>query len=53
MATKVSDFGRRVAVFGGGPGGMTAAHELAERGYEVDLYERHQILGGKCRSFGV
>jgi uncharacterized protein with NAD-binding domain and iron-sulfur cluster len=53
MATKVSDLGRRVAVFGGGPGGMTAAHELAERGYEVDLYERHQILGGKCRSFGV
>ncbi len=42
---------RRVAIFGGGPAGMTAAHELAERGFEVDLYERHEVLGGKVRSF--
>ncbi|MBJ7328549.1 MAG: FAD-dependent oxidoreductase [Solirubrobacteraceae bacterium] len=41
---------RRVAVFGGGVGGLTAAHELAERGFEVDLYERN-VLGGKARSY--
>lgn len=45
--------GRRVAVFGGGPAGMTAAHELAERGFHVDLYERHEVLGGKVRSISV
>jgi uncharacterized protein with NAD-binding domain and iron-sulfur cluster len=42
---------RHVAVFGGGPAGLTTAHELAERGFIVDLYERHRILGGKVRSF--
>ncbi|MBP2324465.1 uncharacterized protein with NAD-binding domain and iron-sulfur cluster [Kibdelosporangium banguiense] len=41
--------GRRVAVFGGGMGGLTVAHELAERGYQVTVYER-KAWGGKCRS---
>ena len=45
--------GRRVAVFGGGPGGLTAAHELAERGFDVTVYERHDVLGGKTRSYSV
>lgn len=43
--------GRRVAVFGGGPAGLTVAHELIERGFEVDLFERHDVLGGKVRSY--
>jgi uncharacterized protein with NAD-binding domain and iron-sulfur cluster len=42
---------RRVAVFGAGPGGLTAAHELAERGFKVDVYERLDRLGGMVRSF--
>jgi uncharacterized protein with NAD-binding domain and iron-sulfur cluster len=29
---------------------MTVAHELAERGFRVALYERHAVLGGKVRS---
>ncbi|MGP3982572.1 hydroxysqualene dehydroxylase [Streptomyces sp. KR80] len=44
--------GRRVAVLGGGIGGLTAAHELAERGFEVTVYERKE-LGGKARSIPV
>lgn len=40
-----------VAVFGGGVGGLTAAHVLARRGFDVQLYERHDILGGKTRSW--
>jgi uncharacterized protein with NAD-binding domain and iron-sulfur cluster len=44
--------GRRVAVLGGGVGGLTAAHELAERGFDVTVYER-RAFGGKARSFGV
>ncbi|MEV0333385.1 FAD-dependent oxidoreductase [Nocardia sp. NPDC050717] len=44
--------GRTVAVFGGGMAGLSAAHELAERGYEVTVYEP-AFLGGKARSMGV
>lgn len=43
---------RTVAVLGGGVAGMTAAHELAERGYAVTVYER-RALGGKARSMDV
>lgn len=43
----------RVAVFGGGMGGLCAAHELIERGFEVDVYESRAIWGGKARSYGV
>lgn len=41
---------RRVAILGGGIGGLTAAHELAERGFDVDVYEASTLLGGKARS---
>ncbi|GAA0398082.1 FAD-dependent oxidoreductase [Streptomyces luteireticuli] len=44
---------RRVAVLGGGVAGLTAAHELAERGFEVTVYERKGALGGKARSMDV
>ncbi|MGW8779231.1 hydroxysqualene dehydroxylase [Streptomyces sp. NPDC055796] len=44
--------GSRVAVLGGGVAGLTAAHELAERGYAVTVYER-RALGGKARSMDV
>ncbi|GAB4255342.1 MAG: FAD-dependent oxidoreductase [Deferrisomatales bacterium] len=37
----------KVAVIGGGPGGMSAAYQLALRGYRVSLYEREEKLGGK------
>ena len=41
-----------VAIFGGGVAGLTAAHELADRGFRVTGYER-RAWGGKARSFGV
>lgn len=41
-----------VAVLGGGVAGLTAAHELAERGFRVTVYER-KALGGKARSIDV
>jgi uncharacterized protein with NAD-binding domain and iron-sulfur cluster len=44
--------GKRVAVLGGGMAGLTAAHELVERGFSVDVYEP-VALGGKARSIGV
>jgi len=45
--------GNRVAVLGGGVGGMSAAHELVERGFKVTVYERQSIPGGKARSVGA
>lgn len=42
--------GNKVAVLGGGVGGMSAAHELVERGFKVTVYERQAIPGGKARS---
>jgi 2,4-dienoyl-CoA reductase (NADPH2) len=38
---------KKVMVIGGGPGGMEAACILAERGHEVDLYEKSDTLGGQ------
>ncbi|MET9386130.1 FAD-dependent oxidoreductase [Streptomyces sp. NPDC002928] len=45
--------GPRVAVLGGGVSGLSAAHELAERGYAVTVYEYYDVLGGKARSMDV
>lgn len=43
----------KVVVLGGGVGGLSAAHELVTRGFEVEVYELHSIPGGKARSYGV
>jgi thioredoxin reductase len=37
---------KKVAVIGGGPGGMKAAIVAAERGHKVTLYEKSGSLGG-------
>ncbi|HEX4384809.1 MAG TPA: NAD(P)-binding protein, partial [Myxococcales bacterium] len=40
----------KVLVVGGGIGGMTAAQELLERGFEVSVYDYRSIPGGKSRT---
>jgi len=45
--------GNRVIILGGGVGGMSAAHELAERDFDVTVYETRPIAGGKARSVSV
>ena len=44
---------RSVAILGGGVGGLSAAQELAERGFAVTVYERRDAFGGKARSLSV
>jgi geranylgeranyl pyrophosphate synthase/uncharacterized protein with NAD-binding domain and iron-sulfur cluster len=43
----------RVVILGGGVAGMSAAHELVERGFEVVVLERRDVAGGKARSVRV
>ncbi|MDX1994045.1 MAG: FAD-dependent oxidoreductase [bacterium] len=43
----------KVVILGGGVAGMSAAHELVERGFEVEVYELRPIPGGKARSISV
>ena len=44
----------KVVILGGGVAGLSAAHELIERGFEVDVYEKKPVyLGGKARSVDV
>src|ERR1043166_3418345 len=43
----------RVIILGGGVAGMSAAHELVERGFEVVVLERRDVAGGKARSIPV
>jgi NADH-quinone oxidoreductase subunit F len=38
--------GRRVAVIGSGPAGLTAALRLAQRGYPVTVFEKYPVPGG-------
>ena len=44
---------RSAAVVGGGLAGLTAAALLAERGFQVTLFERNDYLGGKLGSWPV
>ncbi len=39
----------RVAVIGGGPGGLMCAYELTKKGYQATILERKQELGGALR----
>lgn len=38
--------GKRVAIVGAGPGGLTAAHDLALMGHNVTVYEALPVAGG-------
>ena len=44
--------GKRVAVVGGGPAGLAAAHFLRRKGHAVTIFEAHDKLGGMMR-FGI
>jgi glutamate synthase (NADPH/NADH) small chain len=44
--------GRRVAIIGAGPAGLTAAYDLARKGHEVVVFEAREQAGGMPR-YGI
>ena len=44
--------GKKVAVIGGGPAGLSCAYQLALRGHEVTVFDEHAELGGMMR-YGI
>jgi len=46
------DSGRRVAVIGAGPTGLTCAHELRKRGHAVTVFEAREMPGG-INTYGI
>ncbi len=44
--------GKKVAVIGGGPGGLSAAYYLTLMGHKVTVYEKRKQLGGMLR-YGI
>jgi len=52
LATAGQDTGKKVAVIGGGPAGLTAAYVLRQKGHGVTIFEAHDYLGGMMR-FGI
>jgi glutamate synthase (NADPH/NADH) small chain len=41
-----ADTGRKVALVGGGPASLAAAHELRRHGHAVTIFEKREVLGG-------
>lgn len=50
LPLKISD-SKKVAIIGAGIAGLSAAANLAERGFEVTLFEKNEYLGGKVGSW--
>ena len=44
--------GKKAAVIGAGPAGLTAAYYLARKGHEVTVFEKLPKAGGQCR-YGI
>ena len=47
-----SPTGRKVAIVGAGPAGLSAAYYLRQKGHEVTIYEAHEKPGGMLR-YGI
>jgi NADPH-dependent glutamate synthase beta subunit-like oxidoreductase/Pyruvate/2-oxoacid:ferredoxin oxidoreductase delta subunit len=44
--------GKKVAVIGGGPAGLSCAYQLAMKGHDVTVFDEHESLGGMMR-YGI
>ncbi|MCP3055986.1 NAD(P)-dependent oxidoreductase [Aurantimonas sp. LRZ36] len=50
--TRAAPTGKRIAVVGAGPAGLSCAHRLAMHGHDVTLYDARQKLGG-LNEYGI
>ena len=50
--TRAAPTGKRVAVVGGGPAGLSCAHRLARHGHDVVIYEAREKIGG-LNEYGI
>lgn len=59
QAKKLPDSPKQIAIFGGGIAGLTAAQELVDRGFEVEVFEAdppsavEAMLGAECAIGGM
>lgn len=44
---------KKIAVIGAGPAGITAAYELAKAGYEVEVFEASDRVGGMAKTIDL
>jgi NADPH-dependent glutamate synthase beta subunit-like oxidoreductase len=51
-APPVKENGKKVAIVGGGPAGLSCAHFLRQQGYGVVIYDKQPKLGGMLR-YGI
>lgn len=49
---KSAPTGKKIAIIGGGPAGLTAAYKLAIMGHEVAIYDMMEKMGGMLR-YGI
>ncbi|HEX5637504.1 MAG TPA: FAD-dependent oxidoreductase, partial [Gammaproteobacteria bacterium] len=49
---KSTPTGKKVAIIGGGPGGLSCAYQLALKGHDVTIFDDHEHLGGMMR-YGI
>ncbi len=47
-----NETGKRVAIIGGGPAGLTAAYQLRRKGHGCVVFDEHEELGGMMR-YGI
>ena len=52
LPEKDAPTGKKIAIIGGGPAGLTAAYRLAVSGHEVTVYDMMEKMGGMLR-YGI
>jgi len=52
LADEFNSNGKKIAIVGAGPGGLSAAYYLAKLGYSITIYEANEKAGGMLR-YGI